>query len=557
VKFRVLFAACATAAAVVSTAAVAAATPNGAAPGTAGAGPAASAPAPVVINLKGGFPRAVLHAVAEARAGIVPTTRARFTKAARAAVSCAEPDCGLVYNGGPVQHSPRIYLLLWGPKWTFSDPAYKILDAFYRGLGVPARDSWSATTVQYGDSGGRPGFTGGELVGAYKDPSAPQSNVTPDDLAVEADKFVSKQHIGDLADAQIVVASQSGTCFSDGFAGSCGTPTTSTTAYCAWHTVSGNGVPFTNLPYQLDAQDLCGENWINGGTAGKYDGFTTVGGHEYAETVTDPQPDTGWIDLSDNVSGGEIGDKCAWGGQPFGLSDPDGDITLATGKFAVQSLWSNAADGCVMSTVPQLAVTSPGAQKAVLGNAVSLQVHASSSPGTALVYTAAGLPGGLAISRLTGRITGTPGTTAGTFTTTVTVADVASSRKVTFTWQVASVRGPVKGFGAKCADDANGSTANGNKIDQWACTGKTPQAILFAASGELQVVGKCITAGTAAILQPCTGGAAQTWTRRANGEYVIKSAGLCLTDPNSSTANGTQLRLSACTNAADQRWSLP
>ena len=66
-----------------------------------------------------------------------------------------------------------------------------------------------------------------------------------------------------------------------------------------------------------------------------------------------------------------------------------------------------------------------------------------------------------------------------------------------------------------------------------------------------------ITAGTTATLQPCAGTAAQTWTHQANGEYVVKSRGQCLTDPNNSKTNGTQLHISGCTNAADQHWTLP
>ena len=45
-----------------------------------------------------------------------------------------------------------------------------------------------------------------------------------------------------------------------------------------------------------------------------------MGGHEYAEMVTDPAPVTGWIDALDETgstaSGGEIADKCVWAGSP-------------------------------------------------------------------------------------------------------------------------------------------------------------------------------------------------------------------------------------------------
>ena len=78
-----------------------------------------------------------------------------------------------------------------------------------------------------------------------------------------------------------------------------------------------------------------------------------------------------------------------------------------------------------------------------------LQIVASDSqPGRTLTYTATGLPPGLAINSATGIISGTP-TTAGSYTTTVTVTDnVGIQGKTTFSWSVSSIpsqgqKGPV------------------------------------------------------------------------------------------------------------------
>jgi hypothetical protein len=64
-----------------------------------------------------------------------------------------------------------------------------------------------------------------------------------------------------------------------------------------------------------------------------------VEGHELAETMTNPL-DNGWYD----ANGNEIGDKCAW----TGLAD----TTTSAGSFAVQPLWSNQANGCVLAQQP-------------------------------------------------------------------------------------------------------------------------------------------------------------------------------------------------------------
>jgi len=80
---------------------------------------------------------------------------------------------------------------------------------------------------------------------------------------------------------------------------------------------------------------------------GYFDGFSIVGGHEYAETITDPLPSTGWVD----GAGAENGDKCAWISSGQGAAQ---NGTLSGGvSYPVQSLWSNAfnggAGGCVVS----------------------------------------------------------------------------------------------------------------------------------------------------------------------------------------------------------------
>ncbi|MFI6874865.1 M4 family metallopeptidase [Streptomyces sp. NPDC050400] len=81
-------------------------------------------------------------------------------------------------------------------------------------------------------------------------------------------------------------------------------------------------------------------------------------------------------------------------------------------------------------------VTNPGNRTSSVGTAVSLQISASSSNSGTLTYSATGLPAGLSISSSTGLISGTP-TTAGTYSTTVTVKDsAANTGTASFTWTV-------------------------------------------------------------------------------------------------------------------------
>ena len=477
--------------------------------------------------------------------------------------ACTEPDhCNLVYNGGQVQHSVKLYLLLWGPNWS-SDPSQSAsasyLESFYAGLGVQPEDTWSTITDQYTDGTGHPFFNGSVYAGAFQDTSTPPSGATQAQLAAESDAFDSAEGIpSGSTDVQVVVATQSGTCPS-GFA--CG----GSGSYCAWHSDDDNSVPFTNLPYMLDAGGSCGEDFVSS----QDDGFSIVGGHEYAETITDPYPDSGWWDPSDPY-GGEIGDKCAWGGSIWGGSDPFGDVNLATGSFAMQSLYSNADVGCIMSKSQagsdKVTITPPGAQSSFQNSRLNLQIKATSTGGFPLSYSATGLPTGLTIGSSTGLISGQVAAATGKYVVKVTAKDTNNqSASTSFNWTVKlDVGSPVKNVSsAKCINDNNGWVTSGNPIVLWTCIAGGPNEKFShpANPGELVVFGQCLTDpgnggnGTALVIQHCTNASNQIWNHKSNSEYVLQSNGLCLTDPNGSTVNGTQAQVRTCQNLGYQHWN--
>jgi len=241
----------------------------------------------------------------------------------------------MTYHGGPIQTAPKIYVTFWGSAWnTTGDPNGEktYYTNFISGIGG---SQWLSSVTQYTQSDGQHvGNASGSYAGSWVDTADAIPNLNTRSyqsyLAAEAKKAAA--HFGDYStSASYVLLLPHGVKVYQ-FAGNY----YFSTAYCAWHsstsTTSGT-ISYTNFPYQSDAGASCGAGSVN--SPGTNDGVSIVGGHEQAETETDPQPNTGWLD-SNNA---ENGDKCAWTGLQ--------NTSFSTGTFPTQPLWSNAVSGCV------------------------------------------------------------------------------------------------------------------------------------------------------------------------------------------------------------------
>ncbi len=228
----------------------------------------------------------------------------------------------LTWHGGPVQHTPHIYVVYWG--WKGSDPSGvgPQMQSFFGGVGG---SQWLSSQTQYTDSGGHVGNQMGMLISTWSDnTNALPRRITQAKLAAEAVRALSHFSGSYSVSTNYIVATPHGHSQS-GFG----------TQWCAYHstTSSGSGtVSWTYMPYMPDAGQSCGAGSVN--SPGTLDGVTIVGGHEQAETMTDPQLNA-WYD----GSGEETGDKCAW----MNLQNN----SFSTGTFPTQPLWSNSAGGCV------------------------------------------------------------------------------------------------------------------------------------------------------------------------------------------------------------------
>lgn len=302
---------------------------------------------------------AALLAASPAGAQVPETaTHPDHIASAHAAGPAASGTSNLVYGGGPIVASPTIYIVYWGSQWgtgstVTNDPsgvAPLQLSFFQHAYGNG--DTWSNSVTQYcqGVPAGTTQCNGaGTPVGH---PAADPVGGTWLDSGVTAPKRASQSQIAAEAvraashfgvtgtNVEIIVDSPHGV-----------TPSGFGTQYCAWHsstTANGSSLPYTNMPYVPDAGTACGSGFVatSGGVNSATEGVTIVGGHEYAETVTDPVPNSGWLDSA----GAENGDKCAWISSGQGASAV---VSLNGASYAVQSLWSNnfngGAGGCVVS----------------------------------------------------------------------------------------------------------------------------------------------------------------------------------------------------------------
>lgn len=285
-------------------------------------------------------------------------THAAHTMVARSVSPAASTSGNLAYGGGPVVTNPKIYIVYWGSQWgtgstITNDPsgvAPLQLGFFQHAYG--SGDTWSNSVTQYcqgvavgttqcGSSGTHVGHPASNPVGGTWLDSGVTSPTKPTQSQIASEAVRAASHFGVTGtNVEIIVDSAHGI-----------TPSGFGTQYCAWHsstTASGSSLPYTNMPYVPDAGSSCGANFVaaTSGVKGSTEGETIVGGHEYAETVTDPTPSNGWVD----GGGAENGDKCAWISSGQGASAV---VSMNGAYYAVQSLWSNNfnsnAGGCAIS----------------------------------------------------------------------------------------------------------------------------------------------------------------------------------------------------------------
>ena len=249
----------------------------------------------------------------------------------------------MTYHNGPIQPAPKVYVVYWGSAWNTSTGDPHGVHAYYdKYMAAIGGSQWLNTVKQYTQSNGTHVGNASSIYNASTSSWVDTTNAVPNlngsnyQSLFAAEAARAAAHFNDYSvNASYVIAVSHGVAV-NGFAGSCsGWICYFQQLYCAWHSstaANGSTIAYTNLPYIPDAGSSCGVGSVT--SPGYDDGVSIVGGHEQAETETDPQPNTGWLDSSN----GEIGDKCAWTNLQ--------NTSFASGTFPTQPLWSNAISGC-------------------------------------------------------------------------------------------------------------------------------------------------------------------------------------------------------------------
>jgi hypothetical protein len=261
----------------------------------------------------------------------------------------------LLYNGGPVMHTNKVYSIYWIPTGYSVQPGYQTtIDGFFRNV---AADSNKASNVYFSDTQYYDTINGNILYsssfgGSVADTDKFPANgcrdrytrvcLTDRQLQTEIGNVVKANNLptGTGTEYFLFTPKNVGSCFSQYCAYS---------YFCAYHSNIGSGntaILYANMPYAAFVSPACGSGESpNGNDA---DSTINVTSHEHNETITDPFG-TAWYDSS----GYEDGDKCAWNfGAPLGGgAGAEYNQVIGSGHYYLQQEWSNHSSGCVLTGI--------------------------------------------------------------------------------------------------------------------------------------------------------------------------------------------------------------
>ena len=250
-----------------------------------------------------------------------------------------------------------------------------------------------------------------------------------------------------------------------------------------------------------------------------------------------------------------------------GASDPDGSDTA--GNVATVGSVGTCTNAAPTTASPHVGGPAPYWQSYTydpLGDRTQEVRHDTTANSTANTVTQnTAYPGGGTTAAALPNVATATTTTGpgGSFTSTPGYDAAGNTNSRTTTSTGTLVSGLTRSGTKLCADDTAASTTDANPIDIYTCNNTNAQNWTFSTDGTVSVLGRCLhavasgtAAGTKVVLYHCTTtSAGEIWYPTSNGSLYNPHSAKCLDSPGASTTNGTQLVLSACTGAAEQRWT--
>jgi PKD repeat protein len=350
-------------------------------------------------------------------ANLAPLSGSRAATAARQFDSYFS---NLDYNGGPVMTSNTNYVIVWSPS-NYSGAAFQSgytagVARFFSDLAAASGSlaNTDSVSAQYHDASGDGADYHSSFGGLYTDtdplpangcPTAVAGHIclTDSQLQSELDSFLSSQGLpGDLTHEYFLLTPPGVASCIDSGGTQCSGNADQNLAYCAYHSYSSGGRVYADIPdltglrgcdpfvTQCPASSCAYDN-------GPADGVLSAISHEHNESITDPEPSSGWSDMQPGCTqaspvtcGGEIGDKCVgteFSGPDVQLQsngagqDTPYDQTMNGDHYLVQLEWSNQGNGCLDSYSPG-ATTANAAFTDSPGSGTTVNFDASASTAT-------------------------------------------------------------------------------------------------------------------------------------------------------------------------------
>ena len=216
-------------------------------------------------------------------------------------------------------------------------------------------------------------------------------------------------------------------------------------------------------------------------------------------------------------------------------------------------------------------IPNPGKVTATVGKAINVPISHTDvfGAGTRVTFSATGLPSGLTLRPNPALVYGWP-TAAGSYRVTIHAKDAHGGLStMTFPLVVRPAVGGPAGqirlaLDGKCLTDPGNRTGNGTHVTITGCQAGSAEHWTIASDGTIRVHNHCLdiagrgsAAGQQVQLWQCDGAPREIWMQGTAGELVNPASGLCLTDPGSSTKNGTVPKMGACRIKRSESWTLP